>query len=112
MAFALGFVRNKIFWQLVFVQARHTNGKNGSSSNMLQEQLLLETVQLMDNLSSQFPLNADGQTFTHVCTDFCQINEPIRQFVVRHRDKMLRELNGFLIACKRCRAVFSSGNGI
>lgn len=66
----------------MFVRARH-NSENGSNEgeNMLREELLVETVQLMDNLSSQFPV-ADGRTVAEICTDFCQINEPIRQFVV------------------------------
>jgi hypothetical protein len=50
------------------------------NGTLLRESHLLEMVQLIDELSNDFPLG--GRSFAQFCTDFCQFNEPIRQFTV------------------------------
>uniref|UniRef100_A0A915D974 Uncharacterized protein n=1 Tax=Ditylenchus dipsaci TaxID=166011 RepID=A0A915D974_9BILA len=56
---------------VVFLTAR-------DGGSMLREEHLNESVWLLDELGSNYPLA--GQNFYQFCTDFCQINEPIKAF--------------------------------
>lgn len=60
---------------LVFVRAA---GPGNRSMHGAAE--LNETVQLLDKLGKGFPLA--GRSFYSLCTDFCAMNEPVRQFRV------------------------------
>lgn len=52
--------------------------KDGGS--MLRNTHLNATVSILDDLATNFYLI--GKNFYEFCTDFCQLNEPIRQFTV------------------------------
>lgn len=47
---------------------------------MLRDAYLNESVWLLDHVGNNFYLA--GQSFYQFCRDFCQLNEPIRQFRV------------------------------
>lgn len=58
---------------VVFVTAK-------DDGSMLRNTHLNETVWIVDDLATNFHLT--GKNFYEFCTDFCQLNEPIRQFKV------------------------------
>lgn len=50
------------------------------NKSMLQVTHLNATISILDNLATNFYLYE--KNFYNFCTDFCQFNEPIRQFSV------------------------------
>ncbi len=59
---------------VVFVMAR-------DGGSLLREAYLNESVALSDEVATRFLL-ADRLSFREFCTDFCELNEPIRVFRV------------------------------
>ncbi|TKR80648.1 hypothetical protein L596_014688 [Steinernema carpocapsae] len=62
------------------------------NGTMLRNEYLNETVQILDVISTGFPIfnpkTEKNESFNQFCSGFCQINEPVRQFYNGFQVKM------------------------